>query len=71
MAIKSRNFNLIKLLVNAGVNVNQPDHNESTPVHHAVQWANANIVKLLLDSGANINALNKFANTPLSIAVCL
>ena len=53
-AIREGNIELIKLLIKAGVNVNQ-EGNGQTPLFLAVEKWNIDIVKILLNAGANAN----------------
>lgn len=62
----------VRLLLEAGANVNLPDRDGNTPLHLCVQnvFEKENIlsVTLLLKYGANVNALNKAGLSPLDIA---
>lgn len=53
MAIRNQQFEIVKLLVKNGADVNQPDGLPFTPLKTAVYTANPNMVKLLLDLGAD------------------
>ncbi|XP_044254562.1 LOW QUALITY PROTEIN: uncharacterized protein LOC123005037 [Tribolium madens] len=56
-------YNIVKLLIENGANVNY-----STPLHVSCLHACDNIVKLLLQAGSNINATDSYNITPLHIA---
>eukprot|EP01101_Sappina_pedata_P013178 TRINITY_DN945_c0_g1_i1.p1 TRINITY_DN945_c0_g1~~TRINITY_DN945_c0_g1_i1.p1 ORF type:complete len:1327 (+),score=669.54 TRINITY_DN945_c0_g1_i1:127-4107(+) len=55
----------LKLLIEAGANVNVEDKDGAMPLHHAAYAGNLKIVKILLKSGAKINAKDDESNTPL------
>ena len=54
-------------LIEKGIDVNQRDHFQNTPLHKAVRYPE--MVKLLLDHGALVNAKNLMGETPLHLAV--
>ena len=66
-AVMNRNKEMVKLLIDAGANVNASStrYNE-TPLHYA---KDPGIIKLLIDAGANVNAGNIDGETPLCSAV--
>lgn len=53
MAIKQQHFDIVKLLVQNGADVNRPDGLSLTPLGNAILTANPKMVQLLLDLGAN------------------
>jgi ankyrin repeat protein len=57
---------VFSLLIKAGVNVQQRDSMEMTPLHNAV--ANPVMVRLLLEAGADANATTNDGATPLHLA---
>lgn len=57
----------VKLLLNAGVDVDPETYAGCTPLHVASQEGNFEIVKLLLAAGADIHRKNKYGNTPLQV----
>ena len=58
----------IKLLIDAGANLEAVDLNGHTPLQFAANFANAEIVSLLLDAGANVNAVSDLGSTALHLA---
>lgn len=56
---------LVKILLEHGVNVNQADDNLNTPLHWAVEYDNYEIVELLLQHGANTRAVDGLKETAL------
>lgn len=63
--------NIVGLLLEAGVNPNDPDEQENSPLHLAAIAGNTSIVQLLLDAGANPNVVNWGGFTPLHYAANL
>lgn len=58
-------IDLVKILLEHGVNVNQADDNLNTPLHWAVEYDNYEIVELLLQHGANTRAVDGLEETAL------
>jgi len=46
---------IIKLLIENGVNINEKDDNNKTALFYATKYGQVEIVKLLIENGANIN----------------
>lgn len=61
-------YNIVKLLIEHGADVNHATVTNSTPLRAACFDGRLDVVKLLLDSGANLSIANKFKNTCLMIA---
>lgn len=64
-AIKKNDVNLVKRILDSGVNFNVKDSRGNTPLDNALMSGNIKIVKILLDSGAtlrleNIRKVNTF-----------
>jgi ankyrin repeat protein len=57
----SRNgcFEIVKLLIQNGVNINNKDYYNDTPLIYASRNGHFEIVKLLIQNGANINDKNQ------------
>src|SRR5262249_16061291 len=70
-AVISGRKDVVKLLIDAGANLEQTDEDPSgrTPLLSAVALGHLEIVKLLASSGANVNVINKFTEeSPLDVA---
>jgi len=67
-AIRNRNVNATRKLLNNGVNVNQEDKEGNTPLYRASEMGHTEAVKLLLSKGADVNKAKKDGDTPLTIA---
>jgi ankyrin repeat protein len=55
----------VKILVDAGVNIDAKDNYGNTPLHEAARQGNINIIMSLVAKGAEINAINNYGDTPL------
>ena len=64
-AVRSRDFNIVKLLIEQNSNVNKKDKYGYTPLHLAVRFNELEIAKLLFNNGAKINTIDKYGDTPL------
>jgi hypothetical protein len=55
-----------------GANIEAPDYQDETPLHHAAGSFKPKAVRILVAHGANIHAQNKSSKTPLAkaLAVC-
>jgi ankyrin repeat protein len=60
----------VKVLVEAGANVNVSDHIKMTPLMQAVMGCDEETVVYLVEHGADLNARNSIGVTPLSFAYC-
>ena len=69
VASASGMFDVVKLLVEAGANVNICNCCKETPLHSGSRQGNRIILELLLDHGASINAKNRFGVTPLTASI--
>lgn len=61
--------NIVKLLLDAGANINSTSSNESRPLHFAAERGHVKVVELLLDYDAEINVKNRNNETPLDLVV--
>ncbi|MBG90991.1 MAG: hypothetical protein CL521_04160 [Actinobacteria bacterium] len=66
--IKRGNSDIIRQLVEYGVNVNEKGRDKWTPLHWAVLIGDIVSVRLLLDKGAKVNVKNDQAVMPIHIA---
>lgn len=63
------NTEIVKLLLEAGANVNAQDKEDLyTPLHDAARMNHSEIVRLLLACGADTSLKDRWNNTPLNIA---
>ncbi len=67
-AAKMGNPQIIKMLLNAGANVDDLDYEENTPLHIAAAYGNAKAVSVLLQFNAKIDQTNIRGCTPLIMA---
>lgn len=65
LACRSKNFEIAKILVENGADVNAFDEEGWTPLMRASLAGEANIVNLLLDNGANVGAINSFKDSAI------
>lgn len=63
------NLDLIQPLVQAGVPLEQKNHEGLTPLLTAIKTGNILIIEALVKLGANINAKNRLGDTPLHRAI--
>lgn len=68
-AVDNNRIDLVKLLLNKGLDVNKKGQGGDTPLHNAVVYNRLSMVKLLLDHGADLSITNDHNQTPLDIAV--
>src|SRR6185369_2730989 len=61
---------MVKILVEAGAEVNVADHIKMTPLIHAVMGCDEELIDYLLDHGADVKARNSIGVTPLHAALC-
>ena len=55
-AIKLKDIKLLKLFIDAGINVNLANEMRMAPIHCAISIARLDMVKLLADSGADLES---------------
>ncbi|AVP87204.1 hypothetical protein phytr_2470 [Candidatus Phycorickettsia trachydisci] len=68
-AVMRNDLEMLKCLVQEGVDINTKGLNEYTPLHFAVEWGYIEVVKFLLDNGANVNATNILRRTALHLVI--
>ncbi len=59
VAIHQGNDEAARMLIDEGININQPGDLAHTPLHDACYWGNMQIVRLLIEKGADIFALDE------------
>jgi len=65
-ANEKQQIKIIRMLLKAGVDVNETDKNGVTPLHRAVRFRNTGAVIILIEKGADIDAVDKKSlSTPL------
>lgn len=57
--------NIVRHLIDLGVDVNAEDREGWTPLHFAVRTKNSTVVKMLVDAGAEVDSVNDEGITPL------
>ncbi|CAH3181517.1 unnamed protein product, partial [Porites lobata] len=67
-AAVSGQYELVKMLLESGEDVDQRDQFSLTPLHLACWYGQESVVKLLLTYGANVDAEDSFQRTPLQKA---
>lgn len=61
----------VRLLIEAGANVNLEDYEDMTPLQWALRYNSLEISKMLLDAGAQVNRQDDCNSTPLHFAARL
>jgi len=59
---------IVRYLIERGVDINNSDNNSITALHHAVESESVDIIKLLPDKEMSINLTNTYNNTPLHVS---
>jgi len=67
-AIKLKNIDIVKILLDKGVDLNVSDKNGLNEFHHAVYSRKIKICELLINAGSNINSITNKGQTALHIA---
>ena len=67
-AVRAGNPEIVRLLINAGADVDASNDFGSTPLLRAVEVVNLEIVELLLNAGADVDASDDFKSAPLLYA---
>lgn len=62
------NYEIVKLLIDSGADVNASDNDGETPLFAAADRGSIDVVKLLLDSGANARIVNNNGKTAADTA---
>lgn len=68
-ACNGGNYDIVKLLIQNGAEVNCKNDSESTPsLHRSSYYDHVDVSRLLIDNGADINSKSGLGLTPLHIA---
>jgi Ankyrin repeats (3 copies) len=67
-AVRHGDTALIRDLVAHGVDVNERDNEDMTPLHHAAYQGQLAVIEELLNFGADVNAKDLYGYTPLILA---
>ena len=60
---------IVKVILEAGLDINVHDHDGLTPLHYAAKNQDVDVVKMIINtSGADVRAVDKGKQTPLHIA---
>lgn len=63
------NFDQLKILINAGVDMEAQDNENCKPIHYACRQSNMKLVRLLIEKKIDLNAINDKYRRPIHI-VC-
>ena len=63
--------NVVKVLIDAGSDVNAPGANEEKPLHVSSGSDHIEVVRLLVNNGADLSAVDTEGRTPASVLNCL
>ena len=66
---KSKNMAMVKLLIEAGANVNDKDGYGRTALIYAAKKNSVDLVKILIEAGADVNVKDGYGNTALYYAL--
>lgn len=67
-AVKNKNREAVRALLQRGTDVNAPQPDGATALHWAAHWDDLETADLLIRAGANVNAANDLGVTPLWLA---
>ena len=67
-AAEKGDLEAVRVLVQAGMDLQVKNRFETTPLHLAAEQAHLNVVKFLIGAGASINAVNTMNQTALDYA---
>jgi ankyrin repeat protein len=68
VASATQDKEMIKLLLDKGVDVNIPEHSGITSLHNFAYKGNIDIIQMLMEKGANVNATDIHGSTPIGLA---
>jgi uncharacterized protein len=66
---QARSIESLKLLINAGGDINSKDSRGLTPLHEAARWGWNDVVEFLVANGADLDAKDNRGNTPIDAAL--
>jgi len=64
-ATRNNNIDIVKVLLQAGAQVNMQNRDGDTALHDLDPLTKPEIVKLIIDAGANVNLQNRIGQTPI------
>ena len=67
-AVKNRNPEAARALLDLQVDVNTPQGDGATALHWTAHWNDMETLELLIGAGANVNAVNDLGVTPIALA---
>ena len=68
-AIETRDAETVRILVEAGTDVDSKNRFGDPALHRAILKGDSEIVRILIDAGANANITNAYSDSALSLAV--
>jgi len=66
--LKNNNIEVVKFLLEKGIDLNNPDYKGNLPIFYAIEYNNIGLLKLLIESGADLNLKNAKGETMLMLA---
>ena len=70
-AARAGKIEIVRMLIDAGANVNVQTNGGSTPLHEAVRYGSVEIVRMLIDAGADVNLQDEDGKLPYELATTL
>ena len=67
-AVDYKNIKEVRRHLNEGADVNKPDKNGQTPLHHAAESGYTEVAQTLIERGAKVNSKDNEGRTPLHLA---
>src|SRR5690242_3981924 len=67
-AVKARDAERVRTLLQQRVDVNKPMPDGATALHWAAQWDDVDVADALIKAGAKVDATDVYGVTPLSLA---
>ncbi len=67
-AVDNKKYDLVKILLKQGIDINKANNKGQTALMNAVQWMDADMVRILLTAGANISEKDKMGRTAMVFA---